>query len=187
MSRHKTMVYLAVAWVLVWAGADGCARRSGMVAQGIGVGQAANSGQPDDVQASPGADQPMASDVTRGTDTLVVDLTDAFFEFDSATLSPEVRRSLDLTAQWLRKWPNRRVVIEGYADERGTNEYNLALGERRAQAAKRYLVASGIEERRLRAMSYGEERPFCREREESCWRENRRGHFVVDADVVDAD
>jgi peptidoglycan-associated lipoprotein len=183
MSRQNKMVYLAVvAWVLVWAGTDGCARRSGMVEQGAGVGQTASSGQRDDVQASLGADQPMASDVARGTDTLVVGLTDVFFEFDNALLSPEARRSLDLAAQWLRASSNRRVVIEGHADERGTNEYNLALAERRAQAAKRYLVASGIEERRLRVVSYGEERPFCREREERCWRENRRGHFVADAD-----
>jgi peptidoglycan-associated lipoprotein len=149
-----------------------------MVAQGAGVGQTAGAGQLDDGQSGLGADQSMASDIGGGTDTAVVGLTDVFFEFDNARLSPEARRSIDLTAQWLRGAPNRRVVIEGHADERGTNEYNLALGERRAQAAKRYLVASGIDERRIRIVTYGEEQPFCREREERCWRENRRGHFA---------
>jgi len=179
MVRRNKIWYLAVvAWVVVWAGTDGCARRSGMVGQGAGVGQTAGVEQRDDVQASVSADQPMASDARREADTMVVKLTDVFFGFDNALLSPDARRSLDLTAEWLRRWPNRRLVIEGHADERGTNEYNLALGERRAQAAKRYLVASGIDERRLRIVTYGEEQPFCREREERCWRENRRGHFA---------
>lgn len=184
MPRQYRMVYLAVmVWFLVWAGTEGCARRSGMVEQGASVGQPrASAEQPTEPSAGMRADQAVASDVEGAPDTLVVGLTDAFFEFDTALLSPEVRRSLDLTAQWLRQSANRRVVIEGHADERGTNEYNLALGERRAQAVKRYLAASGIDERRLRVVSYGEERPFCREREERCWRENRRGHFVADAD-----
>jgi peptidoglycan-associated lipoprotein len=115
---------------------------------------------------------------TRDTDTMVVGLSDVFFEFDSAILSPEARPSLDRTAQWLRTSANRRVVIEGHADERGTNEYNLALGERRAQAIKRYLAAGGIAEGRIKIVSYGEEKPFCRDRQERCWQENRRGHFV---------
>jgi peptidoglycan-associated lipoprotein len=131
-----------------------------------------------DSETSLGGGQAMESDGVVGSDTLVVGLSDVFFEFDSTIISPDARPSLDRTAQWLRKSANRRVVIEGHADERGTNEYNLVLGERRAQALKRYLVASGIDERLIKIVSYGEEKPFCRERQERCWKENRRGHFV---------
>jgi peptidoglycan-associated lipoprotein len=120
----------------------------------------------------------MESEGVRESDTLLVGLDDVFFEFDSAIIAPDARPSLDRTAQWLRTSTARRVVIEGHADERGTNEYNLVLGERRAQAVKRYLVASGIDARRINIVTYGEEKPFCRERGERCWRENRRGHFA---------
>jgi peptidoglycan-associated lipoprotein len=173
------MVYLALAgWFLVWIGTDGCARRSGVVEQGVSVGPTAGSGSVDDSQVRPGGEQAAGSDGVRGDDIMVVGLSDVFFQFDSAIISPDVRPSLDRTAQWLRKSTDRRVVIEGHADERGTNEYNLALGERRARAVKRYLAASGIDERRIDIVTYGEEKPFCRDRGEQCWQENRRGHFV---------
>ncbi len=179
MLRHRKVIYLSVvAWLLVWVGTEGCARRSGVVEQGASVGQTATEAQGDASQAPAGGEQAVESDGGRGSDTLVVGLTDVFFEFDSATISPDARPSLDRTAQWLRTSTARRVVIEGHADERGTNEYNLVLGERRAQAIKRYLVASGIDDRRIAIATYGEEKPFCRERQERCWRENRRGHFV---------
>jgi peptidoglycan-associated lipoprotein len=149
-----------------------------MVEQGAGVEKSASSMPGADSETNLGGEQAVESDGGRGPDTLVVGLSDVFFEFDSAILSPDARPSLDRTAQWLRTSTNRRVVIEGHADERGTNEYNLVLGERRAQALKRYLAASGIEERRIKIVTYGEEKPFCRERQERCWKENRRGHFV---------
>ncbi len=178
MVLGRRIVQLSVvAWLLIWVGTDGCARRSGIVEQGAGIGQSASSMPDADSETSPvsGATE---SDGTRGADTLVVGLSDVFFEFDSAIISPDVRPSLDRTAEWLRTSTSRRVVIEGHADERGTNEYNLVLGERRAQALKRYLVASGIEERRIKIVTYGEEKPFCRDQRERCWKENRRGHFV---------
>lgn len=178
MVLGRRIVHLSVVvWLLVWVGTDGCARRSGMVEQGAGVGQSASSmpGANSETSLGSGATEP---DGTRGDDTLVVGLSDVFFEFDNAIISPDARPSLDRTAQWLRTSTNRRVVIEGHADGRGTNEYNLALGERRAQAIKRYLAASGIDERRIKIVSYGEEKPFCRDQQERCWKENRRGHFV---------
>jgi peptidoglycan-associated lipoprotein len=111
-------------------------------------------------------------------------LADVFFEFDSALLQPEARRSLDSVVPWLQQSRTRRLLIEGHADERGTNEYNLALAERRALAVKRYLRASGIDEQRIETISYGEERPFCRERHEPCYRQNRRAHLVEAQEVT---
>jgi len=104
---------------------------------------------------------------------------DIFFEFDSIRLTPEAQEILTQKAAWLRKNPRARVTIEGHRDDRGTNEYNLALGEGRAQSARDFLVDLGIKESRLNAISYGEERPQCTESNEACWEKNRRSHFRI--------
>ena len=108
-------------------------------------------------------------------------LDDVFFEFDKSDLSDAARASLQKDADWMKKWTSTRVTIEGHADSRGTNEYNLALGERRAGATRDYLVSLGIPTARLNTVSKGEEQPFCTEENETCWAQNRRGHFVVTA------
>lgn len=104
---------------------------------------------------------------------------DVYFDFDEADLRPEAREQLAQNASWLRENPEFTSTIEGHADERGTNEYNLALGERRANVAKDYLVSLGVSADRLSTISYGEERPVCTDSSESCWQRNRRAHFVV--------
>jgi peptidoglycan-associated lipoprotein len=106
-------------------------------------------------------------------------LRDVHFDFDQYAVRPHDARTLEENARWLKA--NRRaiVLIEGHADERGTNEYNLALGERRAAAARNYLIWLGVEQARITVISYGEERPQCTAREESCWGQNRRAHFLV--------
>jgi peptidoglycan-associated lipoprotein len=86
---------------------------------------------------------------------------------------------LDANAQWLKSNAAYLVLIEGHADERGTDSYNVALGERRAKATMNYLLAQGIQAGRINIVSYGEERPSCRERTEGCWARNRRAHFLV--------
>lgn len=101
------------------------------------------------------------------------------YALDSYTLDEAARAALDRNAAWLRRWPSTKVTIEGHADSRGTNEYNIALGDRRAAAAREYLVALGITADRLAAVSKGEEQPFCREETEACWARNRRGYFVI--------
>lgn len=106
-------------------------------------------------------------------------LGDVYFDFDQATLRAEARERLAKNAEFLRQRPEFTITIEGHCDERGTSEYNLALGERRAQAARAYLASLGISEARLRTASYGEERPVCREQNESCWQQNRRAHFLL--------
>ncbi|MEE9495180.1 MAG: peptidoglycan-associated lipoprotein Pal [Desulfobacterales bacterium] len=101
------------------------------------------------------------------------------FDFDRSILTPAAQDNLMRKAAWLRANPAVTVTVEGHADERGTNEYNLALGDRRADSAKAFLVDLGIATSRLTTISYGEERPLCMQRNEECWGKNRRGQFVV--------
>jgi len=103
---------------------------------------------------------------------------DAFFEFNKSDIRPDARDALTKTAEFLRSYPQVRVTIEGHCDERGSTEYNLGLGERRAQAAKNYLISLGIQAERMETVSWGKERPFCSEHTEECWQQNRRAHFV---------
>jgi peptidoglycan-associated lipoprotein len=105
--------------------------------------------------------------------------TDIHFDFDKYVIKPEAMRILDDKAAWLRENTNVSVLIEGHCDERGTNEYNLALGERRANSAREYLVRAGVSEDRLSTVPYGEERPLCTAHNENCWWRNRRAHFVI--------
>ncbi len=103
---------------------------------------------------------------------------DVYFNYDEDSLSDDARGKLARNADLL-KTTQLLVTIEGHADERGTNEYNLALGDRRANAVRDYLTSLGVDAGRLRTLSYGEERPVCTETEESCWSQNRRGHMVI--------
>jgi peptidoglycan-associated lipoprotein len=108
-------------------------------------------------------------------------LDDVFFLYDSAELSDAGRTVLQKNAAWLQRWVSTRVTIEGHADSRGTNEYNLALGERRAASVRDYLVSLGISASRVSIVSKGEEQPTCTDETETCWQANRRGHFVFTA------
>lgn len=108
-------------------------------------------------------------------------LTDAFFETDKAELRDDTREVLARNAAWLREHPTVKVLIEGHCDERNTAEYNLALGWRRANAAKDYIVSLGVAGERIAVISYGEERPFAAGSNETAWSQNRRAHFVVTA------
>jgi peptidoglycan-associated lipoprotein len=108
-------------------------------------------------------------------------LQDAYFDYDKYELRDDARSALATDAEWLKKYPTVQILIEGHCDDRGTNEYNLALGERRANAAKDYLVSLGIDASRVKTVSYGEERPQCKESQESCWSKNRRAHLVITA------
>jgi peptidoglycan-associated lipoprotein len=106
---------------------------------------------------------------------------DVYFGFDRYDLTEEGRTTLKANADWLKRNPASRVQIEGHCDERGTADYNLALGAKRAQTAKDYLVSLGIGVDRLSTISYGEEIPVCREQTEECWVQNRRARFVIGA------
>lgn len=106
-------------------------------------------------------------------------LGDIYFDFDRDELKPDARERLSKNADFLKSRPEYMLIVEGHCDERGTNDYNLALGERRAAAARDYLVSLGVDAGRLRTISYGEERPQCAQSAESCWSLNRRAHFVI--------
>jgi peptidoglycan-associated lipoprotein len=103
---------------------------------------------------------------------------DAFFDFNKADIRSDARDALGKTADFFRHYPQLRVTIEGHCDERGSTEYNLALGDRRASAVKQYLVSLGISADRLNTVSFGKEKPFCMQATEDCYQQNRRGHFV---------
>lgn len=111
-------------------------------------------------------------------DSLNLKLEDIFFDFDKEIIRSDSKLILDRNVQLLKEHTAMEIIIEGHTDERGTNEYNLALGERRSRTTKRYLVAKGIAPERIGAISYGEERPFCFEKTEECLQLNRRAHFV---------
>jgi peptidoglycan-associated lipoprotein len=108
-------------------------------------------------------------------------LKDAFFDTDKSDLRPDARDVLAADASWLKEHPSIRILIEGHCDERNTEEYNLALGWRRANAAKSYLVSLGVPDSQIATISYGEERPFATCHNESCWVQNRRAHLVITA------
>lgn len=106
------------------------------------------------------------------------EVRDAYFDFNKADIRPDAREALTKTADFLRNYPQIRATVEGHCDERGSTEYNLALGDRRASAVKQYLVSLGISADRLSTVSFGKEKPSCSEHNETCWQQNRRGHFV---------
>ena len=129
----------------------------------------------------PPAIEPEEELVTRSLEELNQEspLQPVFFAYDSAEIDAGSRRVLDQNAELLRRNPNWVITIEGHCDERGTAEYNLALGERRAVAAKQYLVELGLAADRLRTVSYGKEFPFDPGHDEAAWRQNRRAHMVI--------
>jgi len=103
---------------------------------------------------------------------------DIFFDYDKYDIRPDQQAGMQADASWLAQRPNVKFTIEGHCDERGSTEYNLALGDNRANAVKNALVQAGVAADRIRTISYGKEKPFCTESNETCWQQNRRGHFV---------
>ena len=142
-----------------------------------GPGGSANS----TVRITVAAPQAAAPPVENATleEMFLKEVQDAYFDLDKADIRSDARTALGRTADFLRNYPQVKVVIEGHCDERGSTEYNLALGDRRAAAVKQYLVSLGIGADRMTTLSYGKEKPFCMESNEDCWQRNRRGHFVM--------
>jgi len=181
-----TRSWSAIAVLPVMLLAVGCARRPAMTEasapapSGAVVGpSAAADSTPRRVAAPLGA--PVAAPTRPAPREFVTipELRTIHFDFDKYDIRPEDAKTLDTNAAWLKANANHLVLIEGHCDERGTNEYNVALGERRAKAAMNYLVAQGVRANRVTIVSYGEERPLCREHDEACWSQNRRAEFRV--------
>ncbi len=170
---------LVVAVTLALAlGTSGCAKRPA-----VAVATApAPTGAATPPAAEPARPEPAAAPVPRPAPA-EFGPNDALrmihFEFDKADIRPDDASIIEANARWLRDNPGHIVLVQGHCDERGTNEYNLALGERRARSAMNFLVAQGVASARFTVVSYGEERPLCREESETCWAQNRRAMFFI--------
>jgi peptidoglycan-associated lipoprotein len=162
------------------AGATGAGAGAGAgTGAGTGAGAGAGTGAAGSGAGAGSTGTPSAGRPAPKEFTAIPELQDVFFDFDKYDIRPADAKVLDTNASWLKQNVNQLLLIEGHCDERGTNEYNLALGERRAKAAMNYLVAQGVQANRITIISYGEERPLCREKAEACWEKNRRAHFLV--------
>ncbi len=129
------------------------------------------------VNAAPVASAPAQTETEE--EAFRANMKDVFFDYDKYTIRPSDEQVLVADAAYLRAHPNEKIVIGGYCDERGSNEYNLALGQNRAESAQKMLVAAGVKAERIRVISYGKEKPFCTEETESCWQQNRRAGFSL--------
>jgi peptidoglycan-associated lipoprotein len=126
------------------------------------------------------APPPAPSIVPGSAQDLKVNVGDTVhFEYDKYAVLEQDKATLQRQAAWLAKWPNIKVTVEGHADERGTREYNIALGAKRANAVKEYLVSLGVSAARVDTVSYGKERPICTDSTEDCWSQNRRGVTII--------
>jgi len=132
------------------------------------------------VTVTPAPPPPVTSSTPSESDAQLFsqNVKDVFFEYDSSEITAQYHSVLQANARFLQQHPNITFVIEGHCDERGSTEYNLALGDERANAAKQVLVQQGVSGGRIRTISYGKEKPFCTESTEECWQQNRRAHFV---------
>jgi peptidoglycan-associated lipoprotein len=108
-------------------------------------------------------------------------LDDVYFDLDQSTVREDAKPRLQKDADWLKRWTSTQITVEGHCDSRGSSEYNLGLGSRRATAVKDYLVSLGVPAGRMTVVSKGKESPACSDENESCWQQNRRGHFVITA------
>lgn len=184
---HLMSIALLLGVLLVVAG---CAKRTeiqtaGPGVKGPGVGQQ-QQGKIEEEKIGPPAsirEVPVTPGVGERTEVGPASaekspLGDVFFDFRESALREDAKQTLMNNIQWLKANSHARILVEGHCDERGTNEYNLALGERRAKAVRDFLVAGGIVAERISIISYGEERPFVLGHDESAWKWNRRGHFA---------
>jgi len=140
-----------------------------------GPGGSANATASVTVNAPPPVEQPRQPSLD---ELFLKEVRDAYFDYDKADLRPDARAAITKTADFLKNYPQIKVRIEGHCDERGSTEYNLGLGDRRANAVRQFLVSLGVTADRMEVVSFGKEKPFCTESNEACWSQNRRGHFV---------
>jgi peptidoglycan-associated lipoprotein len=167
--RHTLPGIIGAAMIVL----AGCSSKSAVSTSGDSAGAGTQSGVGAGVGVESGAGAGSGAAVSGSV------LGDIFYDFDSSALSPDAQEQLKQNAVWMQKHSLPSVTIEGHCDERGTDEYNIALGERRADAAKKYLITLGADGKRLSTVSYGEERPFDPGHNEDAWAKNRRAHFVT--------
>lgn len=181
MMKKVTSILIVLAFVGISMTMMSCAKKQVGVAEPVKVEPKPAPVPPP--MTPPPAPKPSLEDVDKAqklrAEIQAFESTHIYFDFDKSDIKPEAKAVLEKKASWLRGNPEYRVRIEGHCDERGTAEYNLALGDRRAKSAMRYLNALGISGDRMTTISYGEERPVCLEKNEACWSKNRRGEFKL--------
>lgn len=166
MKMRVLSVFAAVAFLAA------CSSDADQKAATSGTGQAA-------APAAPAAPSTIPMVAPGSVDEFVKNVGDrVYFDFDKYEVKPEARAQLDRQVEWFKKYPQWKITVEGHCDERGTREYNIALGERRANAVKEYLVAKGVATARIKTISYGKERPAAIGSNEAAWAQNRRGVSV---------
>jgi len=153
-----------------------------LVAMTAFVGGCANNQQDPSAQLGPDGKGPVTPGTQRDFSVNVGDLV--YFSSDSSDLTPEAQTTLQKQAQWLRQYPQFTITVEGHADERGTREYNIALGARRATSVRNFLAQNGVAANRMRTISYGKERPVAVCDDISCWSQNRRAQTVLNSRVA---
>jgi peptidoglycan-associated lipoprotein len=184
--------FIALSVVISTALVAGCAKRPATTAASAPAptGAAATTGSTagaTQVRPAPAPAPPTAAPQAPATAArpspkefmAIPELKPIYFDFDKYDIRPADAKVLDANASWLKTNAAQLVLIEGHCDERGTNEYNLALGERRAKSTMNYLVSQGVQASRITIISYGEERPVCTQHNEECWSKNRRAQFLV--------
>ncbi len=174
--KHSWWPHVTLAVLIGAVALTGCAKKQTTKAAEPPPAPPASQQTPPPQPSTPPVPTPTTPSSTK---LAASDLQPVFFDLDSYTLRDDARSALDADARLLRDNPETKVIIEGHCDERGTDEYNQALGERRAQAAKDYLVQAGIAVSRLQTISYGKERPFDPGHDEAAWAKNRRAHFTL--------
>jgi len=185
MDKKVISMYLSLSLVLLLVG---CAGKNVSSSSGDQSGQAKTEAiQPDAIKTvpqerahdRPSGTVPSSSPLEPSTMSVTSALSDVFFDYDRFLIRKDAMPLLDANAGWLRANGSKSVLIEGHCDERGTAAYNLVLGEKRARAAKQYLLDLGVPASQLKITSYGEARPFCKQQNEDCYQQNRRAHFVA--------
>lgn len=169
MKRNIFAVSLAVFFAAL--ALSGCAKKAVRTDVGVSMEEKA-AGEPAKTEAPVMEEAPAAPAAEA--------LSDIFFDFDRFNIRDDGMKALDTDARLLAADSGKSVIIEGHCDERGTEEYNIALGEKRAEAVKKYLTIRGVDAKRIKVVSYGNERPFCLSHDEECWQSNRRAHFVAE-------
>ena len=183
MRMHRTVVSLFIVLMAFSIFNEGCAKKKkGVLSEQMGTGMTGSDMQSaafrgEDIALT---EQPEMGSFVEPNDPLV--FADVHFDYNKSEIRADARPTLEKIAKWLNEHGSVQLMIEGHCDERGSNEYNLALGEQRALAIRRYIVGLGISGDKLHTVSYGEERPLDPGHSESAWSKNRRGHFLVSAE-----
>ena len=172
MKKNLTWIGFIIVLAFSFSMFAGCAEKKAVVKEGASQEVTSKGALTGEQAVKEGAEQaakPALEDVIK----------DIYFDFDKSNIRPDAREVLKTNADWFLKNSNVSIIIEGHCDERGTAEYNMALGQRRAEEAKKYLVNLGVKESTLKTISYGKERPVDQGHDEEAWAKNRRDHFVV--------